>query len=121
MISERWFDPSETRTLGAGFVLVNGTENRKPIHGSLEAIPGVWLYHVRQGRVTASVFFRTEREAIRSISGPRRNELPADVIEQAVSAFNRGAYGEMITHLDEDIRVAHWVDRQVHEGIGASP
>jgi hypothetical protein len=100
----RYFETAKVRGLGGGYVLVVGVEHRDPIRGLEEAIPGAWIYLVSNGLVEASMYFRTEREAIASITGPGRREPIVNVLERCADAFNRDDYEGIVALLDESIR-----------------
>jgi hypothetical protein len=114
----RHFDATEVRDLGGGYVLVVGTEQHDPLRGMSEAFPGAWIYHVRNGLVTACLYFRTEREAVNSLHGPGRGERVVEIVERCVSAFNRDDFDALIAELDEELRFRPvLVGDQVIEGI----
>jgi hypothetical protein len=85
-------------------VLVVGAEHRDPIRGINEVIPGAWIYLVSDGLVQASMYFRTERDAVASITGPARGEPIIDILERCADAFNRDDYEALISLLDENLR-----------------
>src|SRR5688572_5264996 len=87
--SKRFFELASVRELADGFVMVVGVEHRDPMRGSPEAVPGAWIYMVRNGRVNACMYFRTERDAIASLTGPGRGGSLADILEGCADAFNR--------------------------------
>ena len=112
----RRFEPVTVRELGDGFVLVVGTDHRDPRTGVPEAVPGAWIYHVRDGRVKACIYFRTEREALRSLSGPGRDEPAVEFVDRLVDAFNRDDFGAMVGMLGDNVRfVSSLVDSGVEK------
>lgn len=119
--SARYFETASVRDLGAGYVLVTGAEHRDPLRGVAETIPGAWLYHLLDGRVHACMYFRTERDALASLTGPGRAPSPVDVLEQCVDAFNRDNYDDLIALLDERLRFRPiLIDEDVtEEGLSA--
>ena len=120
----RWFHTVRLRALGDGFVLVVGAEHRDPIRGTREAVPGAWIHHVRDGRVTAVIYYRTERQAMWSLAGPRRGELTADLLERFFDAFNRNDRVALVSMVGDGLRfsaatvdpgtVVEGVDQFVH-------
>jgi ketosteroid isomerase-like protein len=116
--ASRHFDAAEVRDLGGGYVLVVGAEHHEPRQGAPVAMPGAWIYHVRDGRVKACLYFRTEREALASLTGPGRGERTVEIVERCVSAFNRDDLDALLTELDEELRFRPvLVDGEVVEGI----
>lgn len=116
--ASRYFDAAEVRDLGAGYVLVLGAEHHDPYRGTAEVQPGAWIYHVRDGQVTACLYFRTEREALASLHGPGRGERVVEIVERCVSAFNRDDYDALIAELDEELRFRPvLVGEEIIEGI----
>jgi ketosteroid isomerase-like protein len=120
-VKARWFETASVRQHSPGFVLVTGAEHRDPVRGASESIPGAWIYHVRDGQITATMYFRTEREALSSLVGPKRAELPADVIDRAFDAFNHDDYVGMISSLRDDVRFSSSIldPGVVRQGIAA--
>jgi len=102
--SARHFEAGNVRDLGDGYVLVIGTEHREPLRGIAEAIPGAWIYLVVDGRINACMYFRTERDALASITGPGRGEPAVDIIERWIDAFHRDDYDGLIGLLHERLR-----------------
>jgi hypothetical protein len=102
--TSRHFATAKVRELGNGYVLVVGAEHRDPVRGSAEAIPGAWIYLVGGDRVSACMYFRTERDALASVTGPGRDESPVDVLERCADAFNRDDYDAMISLVDGRVR-----------------
>jgi hypothetical protein len=117
----RHFETATIRDLGDGFVLVVGAEHRDPRRGAAEAVPGAWLYHLRDGLVRACMYFRTERDALTSLSGPGRDEPVADIAERAFDAFNNDDYVAMVANLDDQLRFSTALHEpgKTHEGIAA--
>ena len=114
------FIPASIEELERGFVLVHGTERRTTVRGDLEAVPGVWLFHVADGLVTSCMYFRTEVEAIRAISGPGRDEAATHLIDRAVDAFNRRDFVEMVGLMRPDLRFSSVVEPGfIDAGVGA--
>ena len=112
----RRFEAVTVRDLGDGFVLVVGTDHRDPRSGAPEAVPGAWIYHVRDARVKACIYFRTEREAVRSLSGPGRDEPAIEFVDRLVDAFNRDDFGAMVSMLGDNVRfVSSLVDSGVEK------
>ncbi len=119
--SSRHFETAMVRDLADGYVLVVGAEHRDPLRGEAEAIPGAWIYLVVDGRINACMYFRTERDALASITGPGRGEPAVDVIERWVDAFHRDDYDALVGLLHERLRfrLLH-VDQDVSdEGLPA--
>lgn len=100
----RRFEASSITQAAPEFVLLAGVDHRTLADGTREAVPGVWLYHVRDERINALVYFRTEREALASLAGPGREELPADVVERMIDAFNGDDYVEIVSGIHRDYR-----------------
>ncbi len=116
--SSRHFETVTVRDLGGGYVLVVGAEHRDPRHGLAEATPGAWIYLVRNGLVSACLYFRTEREAIASLGGPGRGESAADILERCVHAFNRDDFDALVANLHDQVRFRPvLVDGDIFEGI----
>jgi ketosteroid isomerase-like protein len=116
--ASRHFDAVEVRDLGGGYVLVVGAEHHEPRRGGPVAMPGAWIYHVRGGRVKACLYFRTEGEAIGSLTGPGRGERTVEIVERWVTAFNRDDLDALLTELDEELRFRPvLVDGEIIEGI----
>ena len=100
----RRFEAASIVQAGPEFVLLAGTDHRTLADGTREAVPGFWLYHVREEQINALIYFRTEREALASLAGPGREELPADVVERMIDAFNRDDYVGIVSGIDRDYR-----------------
>lgn len=117
----RDFKLDSVRELDGGYVLVSGTDHRQTARGDAEAVPGSWLFHVADGCVTACVYFRTEDEAVRKISGPGRGESPVQLVERNIVAFNRRDFAALLALADPHVRFSSGVGRreQIHEGVGA--
>lgn len=117
----RYFETAELRELGDGFVLVVGAEHRDPVRGIAEVIPGAWIYAVVDGRVNACMYFRTERDALASLTGPGRGESLGEILERCADAFNRDDYDGLVSLLDERLRFRPILIEQdaTEEGIAA--
>ncbi len=103
------------------YVLVTGLQHRTTVRGEAEAVPGAWLYHVADGRVTAVVYFRTEADALRSLSGPGRGERPYEVVQFILDAYNRRDLASILALIHPDIRFTQHLTGEMHslEGIDA--
>jgi limonene-1,2-epoxide hydrolase len=116
--ASRHFEATNMRELGAGYVLVTGTEHHDPHHGAAEATPGAWIYLVRDGLVGACMYFRTERDALASLGGAARGERVAEIVERCVSAFNRDDFDALVAELDDELRFRPvLVDGEIIAGI----
>jgi hypothetical protein len=102
--SRRFFEIQSVRALHDGYVMVVGIEHHDPRHGIPEAVPGAWIYVVRDERVAGCMYFRTERDALASLTGPGRREPIGDVLERCADAFNRDDFDALIANLDSGLR-----------------
>jgi ketosteroid isomerase-like protein len=87
-----------------GHVLVNAMMRRESSRGEVEALPGTWLYHVADDKVTAVVYFRTEAEARQAMSGPARGASPSALVERNLAAYNRRDFADVVALMRPDIR-----------------
>lgn len=98
---DRHFELHSVSHLRDGFLLIKGTEHRTVVRTGEQAVPGAWLVHVEDERVTAVVYFRTEADAIRSLVPPDEPQGPVELVERVLDAFNRDDYVEMISRMGE--------------------
>ena len=119
--TSRYFEAAKVRELGRGYVLVVGAEHRDPVSGVAEAVPGAWIYLVVEGRINACMYFRTERDALASLTGPGRGEAVGAILERCADAFNRDDYDGLVGMLDARLRFRQVLieNDATHEGIGA--
>lgn len=117
----RWFETASVSDLGDGFVLVVGAEHCEPIRGVSEASPGAWIYAVRDGRIVACQYFRTEADARESLPAPRGGLSPVATVRAIVEAVNEGDDGALVGMISADHRfVSQLVDPgTVNVGLGA--
>jgi hypothetical protein len=118
--SGREFFVGSVRELDNGFVLMRALERRTPLRGEDEVIPGAWLFHVADGKLTSSIYYRTESEAIHAVSGPARGASPIAVIDRNLASYNHRDFADIVSLMRPDIRFSSSATSgDVQEGIEA--
>ncbi len=104
MFESRRLELLAVRPVAPEFVLLEGVEHQVLPNGEHRANPGFWLHHVRNGRVNAIVYFRTEHDALASLAAPGRSEPAVDLVDRMIDAFNREDYVAIIRGISADYR-----------------
>ena len=102
-----------------GFVLLRAVVEGATREGERETLPGAWLCHVRNGRVSSLVYYPTVEAALDSLPPAVRGPSARELIERVLWAFNAGAVAELTRYVTDDVRFRATPEDPIRAGIAA--